>query len=89
VRHYRLTRPPQAITRGGVKLDNVVLVPASLLPYKEHWQVIANDLPKGEFLIVLPCQAKPQIVAKSVASRLREKGMHVMVISEELQRHVL
>jgi hypothetical protein len=34
-----------------VKLDNAVLVPASLLPFKAHWQRLANDLPPGEILL--------------------------------------
>ena len=31
---YRIKRPPKALRRPGVRLDNVALVPASLLPYK-------------------------------------------------------
>ena len=32
MRHYRIKRPPRALRRPGVRLDNVALVPASLLP---------------------------------------------------------
>ncbi len=34
---YRVTRPPRRLRKA--RLDNLVLVPASLLPFKEQWQV--------------------------------------------------
>jgi len=66
-------------------MDNLALLPASLLPNKEHWQLIANGLPQGEILIAFPYQAKPQRVARCVASQLREKGTHVQVMHTGLQ----
>jgi hypothetical protein len=33
---YRITRPPRRLRKA--RLDNLVLVPASLLPFKEPWQ---------------------------------------------------
>jgi hypothetical protein len=50
---YRFMRPPNAIRRGQVKLDNVALVPANPLPFKREYQEIANGLPQGGILIVL------------------------------------
>ncbi len=34
---YRITRPPRRLRKA--RLDNLVLVPASLLPFKEQWMV--------------------------------------------------
>ena len=85
----RLSKPPRSLRRSAVPLDNVALVPASLLPFKSVWQAIANHLPHGDMLIVLPYQAKQQNVARFVAARLREKGKHVKVINNALQKNVL
>jgi hypothetical protein len=54
MRPYRLSRPPRSLRRPTVHLDNVAVVPASLLPFRAHWQNVANELPDGEILIVLP-----------------------------------
>ena len=45
MRPYRFMRPPRRLRRAGVKLDNVTLVPARLLPLKDEWQALANALP--------------------------------------------
>lgn len=82
MRLYRSTHTSRAIRRSGVKLDNVALLPASQLPFKEQWQTIANDLPEGNVLIVLPGQAKQQRVIRSVASQFRRMGKYVSVISK-------
>jgi hypothetical protein len=50
----RLTPPPRALRRRGVRLENIALVPASLLPYRRRYQSIANALPQGAVLLVLP-----------------------------------
>jgi hypothetical protein len=47
-------RAPRPLRRPGVSLDNIAIVPASLLPQKATYQAIANRLPKGEVLVVLP-----------------------------------
>jgi hypothetical protein len=82
MRRYRFTRPPYGLRRRPARLDNIALVPASLLVYREHWQAIANSLPHGEMLIVLPCQVREQRVARSVASQLRAKGQPVRLIEQ-------
>ena len=67
---YHIVKPPKAVRHA--RLDNIVLVPASLLPKKGKYQTIANNLPKGSVLI---CQAqKKQRIAdilERVASSLR------------------
>src|SRR5947209_4304738 len=44
--------PPPALHKAH--LDNLAIVPASLLPDKSEWQALANALPAGSTLIVLP-----------------------------------
>jgi len=46
---YRITNPPQAILNA--RLDNIAIVPASLLGMKALWQTAANTLPKGGVLL--------------------------------------
>jgi hypothetical protein len=62
---------------NGIYLDNVTLVAASLVPFKAHWQEVADELPAEESLIVLPCRTKQQRVVRFVASQLSGKGNHV------------
>jgi len=67
-----------------VKLDNVALVPASLLPYKEQWQQIANELPTGSVLVCVPMdedQPRPPYLA--VARTLRAKGLTVRAVNAQ------
>lgn len=89
MKDYRLSRPPRALRRSAVHLDNLALVPASLLPFKAQWQAIANDLPEGQILIVLPWQTKQQQIARSVAAQLKAKGKQVRVMVQEPQRITL
>ena len=81
---YRLARAPRALSRRSVKLDNIALVPASLLPYKEAWQQIANQLPKGSILVCVPTtDGRQKETFLSVARSLRNKGMSVRAIAAE------
>jgi hypothetical protein len=81
--------PPQAISKA--KLDNLALVPASLLPYKAQWQQLANELPSGSTLIVFPTADLPQrATLEIVAARLRAKGRVVATVPAQtftLQLH--
>ena len=49
--------PPRTPKRAT--FDNLVLLPASLLPFKVTWQRITNELPTGSILIILPVSASP------------------------------
>ena len=42
---YRLTNPPQALLK--VRMDNIAIVPASMLPFKQALQELINNLPQG------------------------------------------
>ena len=67
--HFRLSHPPRALRQPGVKLDNIALVPASLLPQKAAYQALANRLPPGELLVVLPPQETKQRQALKAVAR--------------------
>jgi hypothetical protein len=47
---YRFSEPPERLKKA--RLDNIALVPASLLPLKGTYQVLANRLPTGSVLVV-------------------------------------
>jgi hypothetical protein len=79
MRGYRFTNAPRAIRKA--KLDNVALVPASLLPFKDEWQEIANQLPKGNILVVLPSSSKQQRIAEQTAENLKDRGQHVTTLA--------
>jgi hypothetical protein len=72
------------LRRPQVKLDNLTLVPASLLPRKADYEAIANDLPRGEVLLVLPPAGSPErTTMQRLAQLFRAKGRHVTVLTEE------
>jgi hypothetical protein len=77
--------PPRAIR--SAKLDNLALVPGSLLPFKARWQAMANSLAAGEVLIVLPDKSTPaRSTLESVASSMRAKGRRVTILPVESLR---
>jgi hypothetical protein len=77
----RLLRPPRALRRPGVTLDNISIVPASLLPYKARYQALANQLPRGDVLIVLPTEdTAEKRILESAAARFEAKGHRVTTI---------
>lgn len=79
---HRFRRPPIAIRRA--KLDNLAIVPASLLPFKAKWQEIANNLPEGDTLIVFPTSDSPsRKTLHKVTLLLKAKGQRVTTIPAE------
>jgi hypothetical protein len=82
--HPSYQRGPRALRRPPVQLDNLTLVPASLPPRKADYEAIANDLPRGEVLLVLPPPGSPErTTMQRVAQLFRAKGRHVTVLTEE------
>ena len=69
--------PPPPLRALDVRFDNLALVPASLLPRKAQWQALANRLPRGQVLIIVPrlVGSRRSIVSK-VADHLRRRGHH-------------
>ena len=77
-------RGPRALQRPQVQLDNVALVPAHLLPRKAEYQALANELPQGDILLVLPPpDSRERSTMERVAALFRAKGRHVTVLTEE------
>ena len=74
---YRLTNPPQVILNA--QLDNIAIVPASLLGMKALWQTAANTLPKGGVLL---CHTQQNIRQRKLLERIgetfRQQGHTVM-----------
>ena len=82
--HSSWRRGPKALRRPQVQLDNLTLVPASLLPRKAEYQTLANQLPQGEVLLVLPPpESRERPTMERVAQLFRAKGRHVTVLTEE------
>lgn len=78
---YHLTKPPRVLRSKKTKLDNIALVPASLLPYRKQWQQLANELPSGGILVCVPTQEnQPRQPFLAVARTLREKGFRVRAV---------
>jgi hypothetical protein len=63
-----------------VKLDNVTLVPASLLSYELEWQRVADDLPRGAVLIVEPVAVRELSVMAKVSASLHTHGRTISVV---------
>ncbi len=77
------SRPPRALRRA--KLDNLALVPGNLLPFKKAWQELANQLPEGSTLIVLPSSdSSARKALEKVSSMLKAKGHRVRTLPAEL-----
>jgi hypothetical protein len=68
--------------RRGARVENLALVPASLLPYKTTYQRLANQLPRGAVLVVLPTEDTPERHGlQEAAARLRAKGYAIATLS--------
>lgn len=81
---YRFTRPPADIGHSNVRLDNLAIVPASLLPFKDQWREIANTLPAGGVLIILPSSnVAPGKALCVVAASLQARGHRVTILAAQ------
>ena len=82
-RRYHFTGTPGQLHRPSVRLDNLALVPASLLPFRAQYQALANTLAEEEVLIILPTSVSQRRVLDTVADFLRQKGHGVTLLSAE------
>jgi hypothetical protein len=80
IQQYRFTRPPQVLQNA--KLDNIILVPASALPFKAQYLKIANSLPKRSVLL---CHsggnAGQHKLLERVSGLLQQRGHRVTMLS--------
>src|SRR5437870_2841491 len=77
---YHISEPPTRLKKA--RLDNIALVPASLLPLKGTYQPIANRLPTGSVLCVPASQRQQTIMAK-VTTFFRDHGHQVITLPIE------
>jgi hypothetical protein len=76
---YQIVRPPRAVRHA--RLDNIALVPASLLSKKGKYQTIANNLPgQGVLLCQIENKARITNILEQVAVFFRQKGHVVKTI---------
>ncbi len=77
---YQITEPPARLKKA--RLDNVTLVPASLLPLKGTYQPLANRLPKGSVLCVPGTPRQQKLIAK-ITQFFRGHGRQVITVPIE------
>jgi hypothetical protein len=80
---YQIIEPPKALRKA--KLDNIALVPASLLFQKGKYQTIANNLP-GRGVLICQTDKEERItrILERVAVFFRQKGHVVKTLPHSL-----
>src|SRR5437868_8996239 len=79
---YRFTRPPKALFKA--RLDNIAIVPASMLPLTETLKEKVNTLPKGGvFLCYAEENTRQRKLLKHVEETFRRQGHAVRSMSME------
>jgi hypothetical protein len=77
---YRLTHPPKALLKA--RLDNIAIVPASMLPITKLLKERINTLPMGAvFLCYAEKNTRQQKVLERVEVSFRDKGHVVKSLS--------
>jgi hypothetical protein len=78
--YYQFTKPPQALLKA--RLDNITIVPASMLPFTKTLQDVLSNLPKGAvFLCHMEENNRQRKVLERVEETFREQGHTVMNLS--------
>jgi hypothetical protein len=77
---YRFTTPPKALLKA--RLDNIAIVPASMLPLSKILKEKVNTLPKGGvFLCYAPENSRQRKIIERVGETFREHGHVVRSLS--------
>jgi hypothetical protein len=77
---YRLTNPPKALLKA--RLDNIAIVPASMLPLTQTLKEKVNTLPKGGvFLCYAKENSRQRKIIERVGETFREHGHTVRSMS--------
>ena len=77
---YRFTNPPKAILKA--RLDNIAIVPASMLPLNETLKEKVNTLPQGAvFLCYTEENTRQRKLLERVEEAFRQQGHAVMNLS--------
>jgi hypothetical protein len=85
---YRLTNPPKALLKA--RMDNIAIVPASMLPLTQTLKEKVNTLPKGGvFLCYAQENSRQKKVLERVEESFREQGHVVksMAVGEVYKTH--
>jgi hypothetical protein len=77
---YHISEPPVRLKKA--KLDNIALVPASLLPLKGTYQSVANSYPTGSVLYV-PGTIKQKKIVATITQFFRDHGRQVITLPLE------
>jgi len=77
---YHFSEPPARLKKA--RLDNIALVPASLLPLKGTYQSVANSYPTGSVLCVSGT-AKQQKIIATITQFFRDHGRQVITMPLE------
>src|SRR6266566_4043445 len=77
---YPFTEPPAKLKKA--RLDNIALVPASLLPLKGTYQNVANSYPTGSVLCV-PGTIKQKKIVATITQFFRDHGRSVITMPIE------
>ena len=77
---YALSEPPHAVKKA--RLDNIALVPASLLFQKDTYQPFANNLPMGSVLCI-PQTQRQKTILSHVATYFKDRGHQVLTLPIE------
>ena len=79
---YKLTKPPETLLQA--KLDNIAIVPASMLPLQKTVQELIHTLPQGTvFLCHAEENIRQQKLLKRVEETFKQQGHAVMNLSME------
>ena len=81
MKQYTFIQPPKALHKA--RLDNIAIVPASQLPFKNVWQKVANNLPQGSVLLYrFPENMACQKIMRKVRELFEEKGHRVTILAK-------
>jgi len=76
INQYRFTKPPKILLKK--KLDNIAIVPASMLPFTKTMQELVNNLPQGAVFLCHAKENKKQSkVIEKVGEIFKAKGIPV------------
>jgi hypothetical protein len=78
--YYQFTKTPQVLLKA--QLDNIAIVPASMLPFQKALQELINTLPQGAvFLCHAEEDARQKKLLERVEETFRQQGHAVMNLS--------
>lgn len=72
MKQHTFIQPPKVLLRA--QLDNIAIVPASLLPFKETWQKVANTMPKGSILLCHFQSTRQEQILKNIGDLFVKNG---------------